>query len=127
MSMWLFFTLVNATIPCMTLLIGLLFYFKPPKKINYIYGYRTAMSMKNQETWDYAHRFCGRLWIFIGIFMLVATAALLYLFLSGASAKPDDRMALIVLMQVGLMVGSIIPVESQLRRVFDRSGNRKIS
>lgn len=35
---------------------------RPPKKINSFYGYRTAMSMKNRETWEFAHKHCGKLW-----------------------------------------------------------------
>lgn len=31
----------------------------PPKKINYLYGYRTRASMKNQQIWDFSQRFSG--------------------------------------------------------------------
>lgn len=31
----------------------------PPKKINYLYGYRTVASMKNQQIWDFAQRYSG--------------------------------------------------------------------
>ncbi len=31
----------------------------PPKKINYLYGYRTTASMKNQQVWDFAQRYSG--------------------------------------------------------------------
>ncbi|MGB6035824.1 MAG: SdpI family protein [Cryomorphaceae bacterium] len=39
---------------------GLILVFSPPKKINYLYGYRTKRSMKSQETWDYAQPIAGR-------------------------------------------------------------------
>lgn len=123
--MLLFFVLINTVIPLMTLLIGVLFYYKPPQKINYIYGYRSSMSMKTQETWEYAHQFCGKLWIAVGIFMLVVTGLFLLTSFSGKHAKPDDRMGFIVLVQVFLMVGSLIPVEISLRNNFDNEGNRK--
>jgi uncharacterized membrane protein len=42
---------------------GLTWWIRPPRKINKIYGYRTNMSMKNKDTWDYAHRFYGK-WAF---------------------------------------------------------------
>ncbi len=29
----------------------------PPKKINYIYGYRTKNSMKSNERWDFAQKY----------------------------------------------------------------------
>lgn len=48
------------------LLVGLIFivagyilYKFPPKKINYIYGYRTRASMADQESWDFAQKFSG--------------------------------------------------------------------
>lgn len=34
----------------------------PPKTINAVYGYRTAMSMINQDTWDYAQAACAKRW-----------------------------------------------------------------
>ena len=39
------------------LLAGYIQYRFPPKKINHFYGYRTASSMKSQESWDFAQRF----------------------------------------------------------------------
>jgi uncharacterized membrane protein len=48
----------------MNLLMGFIFFITglitntfPPKKINYLYGYRTSRSMKNQNNWDIAQRF----------------------------------------------------------------------
>jgi uncharacterized membrane protein len=43
----------------------------PPKRINSIYGYRTARSMKNQENWDLAQRFSSQLMLKQGVIMLV--------------------------------------------------------
>ena len=50
---------------------------KPPKEINAMYGYRTAMSMKNKETWKYAHRCCGKLWYVSGLVMIPVTVIVL--------------------------------------------------
>ena len=38
-------------------ILGLLFYFFPPKKINIIYGYKTSKSMQSQERWDFAQKY----------------------------------------------------------------------
>jgi uncharacterized membrane protein len=43
----------------------------PPKKINRIYGYRTARSMKNQQHWDFAQRYAGREMIRQGLVMVL--------------------------------------------------------
>lgn len=123
--MGLLLVMVNSVIPLMILLIGVLFYYKAPKKINYIYGYRTSMSMKNQETWRYAHQVCGKMWIGIGLFMSIVTALTLMIFLNSGSNKPSDSIAFLVIVQVGLLMGSILPVEISLRKRFDKDGNER--
>lgn len=62
MGFWLFCTASSLLIPLVMLFFGRRFLTKPPKSINSLYGYRTARSMKNQQTWDFAHRVCGKLW-----------------------------------------------------------------
>ena len=57
-------------IPVLMIVIGKVFLKNPPKKINGIYGYRTPRSKKNQDTWNFAHLYCGKLWWKIGWVML---------------------------------------------------------
>ncbi len=51
----------------MPLLVGLVFVIAsiithrfPPRKINYLYGYRTGNSMKSQDRWDFAQKYSSR-------------------------------------------------------------------
>jgi uncharacterized membrane protein len=39
----------------------------PPKKINPLYGYRTARSMKSTEAWNYAQRVSARRMLLCGL------------------------------------------------------------
>lgn len=43
----------------------------PPKKINYLYGYRTKSSMKNQEHWHFSQIYSSKLMLYCG-FGLIA-------------------------------------------------------
>ena len=52
MGFWIFMFMTTLLIPVMMIVFGLIFLKNPPKEINWAYGYRTSMSMKNQETWD---------------------------------------------------------------------------
>ena len=52
MAFWLFLTAMDLLIPAIMVGIGARFLKHPPKTINALYGYRTARSMKNQETWN---------------------------------------------------------------------------
>ena len=44
---------------------------KAPDSINPVFGYRTTMSMKNRDTWEFAHQYCGKLWWILGIMIVV--------------------------------------------------------
>ncbi len=67
----IFFWIVDLLIPFTMIVLGLVFKKRPPKKINWVYGYRTTRSMKSQAAWDYAHKRIGGLWIKIGIALLL--------------------------------------------------------
>lgn len=62
---WLLYFSVG---PLMVLLAAIFKAF-PPKQINMWYGYRTARSMRNQETWEAANSYANNfmLWLFVGI------------------------------------------------------------
>ena len=56
------------------LVVGIVFWMCPPKKINGLYGYRTARSRKSQEAWDFAQRYSAKLITMFGLAALVVTA-----------------------------------------------------
>lgn len=64
----LFISFLVGFIFLITALITLKF---PPKKINYLYGYRTTASMKSQEIWDFAQRYSGIKMIQAGLFLML--------------------------------------------------------
>ena len=37
-----------------------IFYEKGSKGNKFSIGYRTSMSMKNKDTWEFAHKYCGK-------------------------------------------------------------------
>lgn len=39
----------------------------PPKKINWLYGYRTKSSMKNIERWNFAQKYSAKVMIVCGV------------------------------------------------------------
>ena len=49
MGFWIFMLVMDLLIPVTMVFIGKRFQKKPPKEINGIYGYRTAMSMKMES------------------------------------------------------------------------------
>lgn len=118
MWFWIFLFISNMLVPVIMIGFGWLLKNHPPKEINAIYGYRTKRSMKNKEMWEFANRYCGRLWLKIGAVMAVPTA------IASALAYPLDEdgqgwvsMAVITVQCVAL-IGSIFPVERALKDEF---------
>ena len=119
--------LLNLLIPITMTLCGWIMLHHPPKQINSLYGYRTTMSMINEDTWSFAHAFCGHLWWKAGWVMLVLSAMVSWPF-SGAFTEPITVIVLCMIytIQLIVLIGSIFIVERALKRAFNRDGSRKI-
>ena len=125
MGFWLFVTAMDLLVPAIMLYFGRRFQKKPPEKINHIYGYRTSRSMKNQETWRFAHETCGRLWVRLGaVLLLLSLAAAAMTFGSGVETAGIVS-AVVVVVQMVVVIGSIVPVERALKRNFDDQGRKR--
>lgn len=111
--------------PAIMLIFGKVFLKSAPKEINYAYGYRTSMSMKSKETWSFAHKFIGKLWLMIGIALLPINLIPLILCIGkGESVIGNIGMILCFIDLIALVV-PIIPTEIALRKSFDKDGNKK--
>lgn len=111
--------------PLIMIVFGWIFKEKSPKEINSFYGYRTSMSMKNKDTWEFAHHYVGRLWWFLG-WILVLLTVITMLCTAGMDSDTVGKISLVVVVvQMIFLIGSIFPTERALKRTFDRDGNRR--
>lgn len=111
-------------IPAIMISVGCGFKKCPPKSINHFYGYRTRMSMKNKDTWVFAHKYCGKLWVKWGFAMLIPTG-IAYIVLIGADIKLISFIGcMICVLQSLIMLWPIYLTEKALRRGFDENGQR---
>lgn len=125
MGFKIFIIVCNLIIPVIMLFFGVIFRKHGPKNINGIYGYRTSMSMKNKETWEFAHQYCGRLWIKLGLIMLtisIIVSVLVFTYVGEAQGIID---LILVTIQTIVLIVSIFPVEKALKNNFDGNGNRR--
>ena len=125
MGFWLFCTGINLLVPGIMMFFGWRFRTKPPKHINGLYGYRTARSMKNQQTWDFAHAVCGTIWFRVGVCMLPLSVGLML----PSFGRDIETVGLwcggITLLQVVVLLGTIVPVERALKQNFDQFGRKR--
>lgn len=128
MNFWIFMLIMNLLIPLTMIIFGYVYDKRPPKKpkSKFAYsGYRTLMSMKNEETWEYAQRFFGKLWFRSGIVLGVISIIPLLFFMGKDKDTVGFAGMIICYVQLVVMLLPVIPTELALRRRFDRYGNRK--
>ncbi|QSE95840.1 SdpI family protein [Fulvivirga lutea] len=102
--------------PLMTVM-GLLFLNFPPKSNNAFYGYRTPMSRKSQETWDFANQLSAKMIVGIGIITSLFQILLIY------SLPTESAINFSVITLIVLLIAHIPYVEHRLRNEFDNNGN----
>jgi uncharacterized membrane protein len=101
------------------ILVGLIFKVFPPHKINYIYGYRTKLSMKNQDTWDEAQKYSANSLIILG-FIYVVTGFVISQLVKNISTDYE-----LIIFLIGAVVMIAID-EGHLRKVYNTGGIRKL-
>ena len=122
---WIFMLLMDLLTPLTMIGFGRLFLTKAPEKINATFGYRTTMSMKNKDTWEFAHKFCGRLWFWCGLALLpVAVIPLIFVFNSSIDTIGIVG-GIVCMIELVPLVGSIFLTEAALKKTFDPNGSRR--
>ena len=96
-----------------------------PKEINYIFGYRTNMSMKNKDTWNFAHKYIGKLWFYLGLILVPITVIPMLFVLGGTEAVVGTMGCIICVIALIILIVPIFPTERALKINFDKDGNRK--
>lgn len=125
MGFWIYMLIVSLIMPFLMIGLGGAFRKKAPKEINGVFGYRTSMSMKNRDTWEFAHHYFGRLWERLGWPALVVSAFVMVM----TKGKSDDMIGLIggglCVLQLILLIGCIFPTEAALKKNFNKDGSRR--
>ena len=104
-------------IPVTMLLVGILLYNYPPKKINFFIGYRTCKSMKDKESWDIANKYSGEICIKLGVVLLVIFGILTALLCFNVLTLTETGMAIIVLCQC---IAFVIPMYMVEKKISDQ-------
>lgn len=125
MGFWFAMLTAGLLIPIVMLLFGWLFMKNPPQDINGVYGYRTAMSMKNRDTWDFAHRYCGKIWFKLGYILMPASFVAMLTVYGSTEDEIGSLVAAVCLLQVVALLFAVVKTERALKQVFDKNGVRR--
>lgn len=125
MWFWWFMLICDILIPVVMVIAGRMMWKHCPKHINGMLGYRTTRSMKNMDTWKFAHAYCGKLWWKIG-WIMIMPSALIHIPLYHSDKNTIGFAGLIlVAIQCFIMIVSIYPTEKALKKYFYNDGRRR--
>ena len=93
-----------------------------PKRITRLQGYRTKMSMKNRDTWDFAHKYLGDLWFKLGVPMLAVTSVVSLVVFRETNEKILFWCTVIVVIHIAVMALPLYFTEKALKTNFDENG-----
>ena len=119
--------IVNLIIPAVMLFGGYMMKTCPPRSISRWVGFRTALSMKNADTWAFANACCGRVWWKAG-WISLALSVLVQLPFAKAGEETLETLALVMVMvlaQFCVLLGTVVYVQKELKRTFDECGRRR--
>ena len=102
-------------LPIIMILCGILMY-KCPIKRNRIVGYRTSITLKNDKTWKYANKLMGKIWLIIGLLLLLISTTIILLFSN--SKNITSISSVYIGIQIIIMIIPIIFVEIHLYKKF---------
>lgn len=127
MGFWWFMFFCNLLIPVILIITGWMMWKHCPKEINGILGYRTKRSMKNMDTWKFAHDYCGRLWWKAGWIMLPLSILAQIPFFHSSDERIGSASSAICIVQCIILIASIFPTERALKRTFSEDGTRRVN
>ena len=125
MGIWFMMLGFNMLIPAIMLVTGKLMERKAPKKINWLIGYRTDMSMKNEDTWAFAQQVAGAFSWKWGWVTLVVSAVSMLLLLGKSIELVSSASCTLMFLQLIPVLAVIPHTERALRKNFDKDGKRK--
>ena len=125
MGFRIFMLIVVLLIPFTMLFFGWLLFRRTPKEINYVYGYRTKRSMRNEETWKFANQYFGKAWYICGLLSAPLSVIAIAIVFEKGTETVGTVGGIITMIQMIPLVGAMIPTEIALKKNFDENGRRK--
>ena len=125
MGFRIFMLIVFLLIPFTMLFFGWLLFRRTPKEINYVFGYRTKRSRRNEETWKFANQYFGKVRYRCGLISVPLSVIAIALVFGKGTETVGTVGGIITMIQMLPLVGAMIPTEIALKKNFDESGRRK--
>ncbi len=109
--------------PVLILVLGLIYYFSPPKEANHKFGYRFYWGMGSVEAWRFTQRLAGVVWSALGL-LLTVVMLVVVLGYGGMDGLSMVNSALTCVVWELVLIGlSCIAIDVIVALRYDREGN----
>lgn len=125
MNFWFLMILTVMLIPLIMVIFGKIIMHKPPKKINWFFGYRTNSSMKNSDTWEFAQKHSGKLMFLWGLITLLISVIVMLFTLNKNENTISIVSCVITLLQILPFIFIVVSTQNALKKNFDSEQNNK--
>lgn len=126
MWFWWFMFFSNLIVPVIFIVSGRMMWKHCPKEINGMIGYRTKRSMKNEDTWKFAHDYCGRLWWKLGwVILILSILAQVPVYNCSEYVIGIVEASVSIIQCIVLVVAALFPTEKALKKTFYEDGTRR--
>lgn len=114
-------------IPVLLLIFGLLYFFKPIKEANHIFGYRAYFGMGSVEAWRFAQRFAGFIYMILGGVMTLAMVIVSIVLIWKDTFTLLTVSAICLIIELVLTGIAVLAINIYLAVRYDRYGYRRTS
>ena len=111
--------------PAFLLILGLIYFFIPPKEANHRLGFRTYFGMGSVEAWKFSQKIAGLAYGGLGAILLLVMFIIVLTFFGKDLFRIANTAIICLLWQVGLTLIARITVGVMCYIYFDKDGNRK--
>ena len=125
MGFFIYLYISNILIPILITAAGYFMYKHTTKNINSFIGYRTPLSRKNKDVWEFSNKYCGKVMLITGSVLLILSVLVPLFFIHTDENTFSTFFTATALTEIGILICTLIPVNNKIKRTFDENGNRR--
>ncbi len=112
--------------PVLLLILGLIYFFVPPKEANHYFGYRCYFGMGSVEAWRFTQRLAGMVWAALGLLLSIIMVIVCAGFRGKEVMDIVGSAVTCILWEVGLIAVSCIVINILVALRYDKDGELRV-
>ncbi len=114
------FLTVGGMIPVLMNIMGMFFVRRGGNDTQGTFRYRTYRSTLNTKTWKYAHKVCGKLWLYAGRFFILLVLSLSLVACQCKEETAGCMLSVVLIVEMLILAGTVFMTEQALKRYIEK-------